>query len=123
MKSKKENIHKNSIEEISIDDLDILKEVGITDEEIEDFNKNFSKNKDEIIKEEKKSKRGGKKKDSLDLDDFDIDDKDNEFLDFSIEGDEEFKDDDFLEDEFGEDFEGIEDEFDDDIAISLKKER
>jgi hypothetical protein len=95
MVTKKDNKkYKNSVIEVSLDDLDLdlLKEVGVTDEEIQDFNKDTI-NKDEANREDKdlnKKKRKSKKeknhnnklektlaKFDNDIFDFEEDDEDN----------------------------------------------
>ncbi|MDR1945239.1 MAG: hypothetical protein LBQ59_04155 [Candidatus Peribacteria bacterium] len=95
MTIKKDNKkHKDSVEEISLDDLDILKEIGITEEEIKDFNKDESnKNNKEEKKKEKKIKKEKNQNDNnieekiikLDNDIFNFEEDDNGFLDLDYD--------------------------------------
>ncbi|MDR2411831.1 MAG: hypothetical protein LBD88_04670 [Candidatus Peribacteria bacterium] len=76
------------MEEVSLDnlDLDILKEVGITDEEIKDFNKKNLKKKDKQIKKEKKYNDMIKEKVAkLDDELFSFDENNNELLDLEYD--------------------------------------
>lgn len=116
-------IKNNIAEEISLDDLDldILKEVWITNEEIENFNSEKKKKKELVIEKKPKTIKikddifddelsDDEIKDNLDLDDdFDLDD-DEVFVEPTPEDLEELKDID------------IDDDFED-IAIALQKEK
>jgi hypothetical protein len=133
MATKKDNKkHKNSVEEVSLDDLDldILKEVGITDEEIENFNKDKTdKTKEKNTKDLKKKEKKKKLEKILDYEEFEekipkLDDEiENEDDFFGLEEDDE---DDFLglDSEFKKIHDDIkeEDEFGD-IALSLRKDK
>lgn len=145
MIAKKDNkkVKNNIAEEISLDDLDldILKEVWITDEEINDFNntkkekpkKAIDEVKNEEIKNEKTSPVKNKIKDddfmpkkSKSRDDFDEDDEESDIAD-DFEDDFGFEDDEVFSEPTPEDLEELQDlDIDDDfedVALALQKEK
>jgi rubrerythrin len=94
MATKKDNKkHKDSVEEVSLDDLDlnILKEVGITDEEIKDFNKEKKerknlKKKSQIIKKERKHNNNFEEIiEKIDDKFFNVDENNGDFLDLEYD--------------------------------------
>lgn len=133
MIAKKDNkkVKNNIAEEISLDDLDldILKEVWITSDEIEIFNaENNSKKKKETIKEDtiiEKEVRSKKRKD----DDFDLDEEEpsDDSIISDLDDDFDFEDDEIFVEPTPEDLEelkdiDIDDDFED-IALALQKEK
>ncbi|MDR0772116.1 MAG: hypothetical protein LBF15_03610 [Candidatus Peribacteria bacterium] len=67
-KKKAEKIHKGTAQEVTLDDLDmdLLKEVGISDDEINDFNKEVEEKKKSPKKETKKTSNEKQKKEEFD---------------------------------------------------------
>lgn len=139
MIAKKDNkkVKNNIAEEISLDDLDldILKEVWITDEEINDFN-NTKKEKAKKIDDESKSEINTPIKNKTKDDDFlpkksksrdDFEDEDESDIEDDFEDDFGFDDDEIFSEPTPEDLEELQDlDIDDDfedVALALQKEK